>query len=388
MAYDAYQLDNAFLRGDMVRTVLLTLLIAVFAQSAFALVKIRDISNVEGIRDNQLIGYGLVVGLNGTGDKSGTEFTVQSLVNMMERMGITVDKNAVKVKNVAAVMVTAKLMPFSNSGSKMDVIVSSVGDAKSLEGGTLLMTPLSAANGQVYAVAQGPVSVGGMNVAAAGAGTIKNHPTVGMIPNGAIVEREVPYNMDESNIVLNFKNGSVSDMVKAKNAINDRVGSNVAKITSPSTLEVIVPRAQMDNFYVFMDNVLSAEIEPTNLAKVVVDERTGTIVMGADVRINTVAVSHGNLTININSTVEVNQNQNFVGNQGGQNNNNNQQGQQQQQQITVTEENAKLMVVPEGVAISDLVKALNSIGVTPRDLISILQAIKSAGALHGELQVM
>jgi len=369
------------------RTVLLTLIIAVFAQSAFALVKIRDISNVEGIRDNQLIGYGLVVGLNGTGDKSGTEFTVQSLVNMMERMGITVDKNAVKVKNVAAVMVTAKLMPFSNSGSKMDVIVSSVGDAKSLEGGTLLMTPLSAANGQVYAVAQGPVSVGGMNVAAAGAGTIKNHPTVGMIPNGAIVEREVPFNMDESNIVLNFKNGSVSDMVKAKDAINSRVGSNVAKITSPSTLEVIVPRSQMDNFYVFMDNVLSAEIEPTNLAKVVVDERTGTIVMGADVRINTVAVSHGNLTISINSTVEVNQNQNFIGNNQGGPNNNNQQG-QQQQQITVTEENAKLMVVPEGVAISDLVKALNSIGVTPRDLISILQAIKSAGALHGELQVM
>ncbi len=369
------------------RTALLTLIIAVFAQSAFALVKIRDISNVEGIRDNQLIGYGLVVGLNGTGDKSGTEFTVQSLVNMMERMGITVDKNAVKVKNVAAVMVTAKLMPFSKGGAKMDVIVSSVGDAKSLEGGTLLMTPLSAANGQVYAVAQGPVSVGGMNVASAGAGTIKNHPTVGMIPNGAIVEREIPFNMDESNITLNFKNGSISDMVKAKDAINRKVGSNVTKITSPSTLEIVVPRAQMDNFYVFMDNILSAEIEPTNLAKVVVDERTGTIVMGADVRINTVAVSHGNLTININSTVEVNPNQNFIGAQGGQNNN--QQGQQQQQQqITVTEENAKLMVVPEGVAISDLVKALNSIGVTPRDLISILQAIKSAGALHGELQVM
>ncbi|TCK62111.1 flagellar basal body P-ring protein FlgI [Seleniivibrio woodruffii] len=365
------------------RTVFLTLLIAIFAQSAFALVKIRDISNVEGIRDNQLIGYGLVVGLNGTGDKSGTEFTVQSLVNMMERMGITVDKNAVKVKNVAAVMVTAKLQPFSKSGSKMDVIVSSVGDAKSLEGGTLLMTPLSAANGQVFAVAQGPVSVGGMNVAASGAGTVKNHPTVGMIPNGAIIEREIPFNMDETNIVLNFKNNNLSDMVKAKDAINRRVGANVAKISSPSTIEVVVPRAQSANYYVYMDNVLSAEIEPTNLARVVVDERTGTIVMGADVRINTVAVSHGNLTINISSTVEVQKDQNFIGQQG-QNN----QAQQQQQQITVTEEDAKLMIVPEGVAISDLVKALNSIGVTPRDLISILQAIKSAGALHGELQVM
>lgn len=363
------------------KKLLIALIITIIsAQSAFALVKIRDISNVEGIRDNQLIGYGLVVGLNGTGDKSGTEFTVQSLVNMMERMGITVTKEDVKVKNVAAVMVTAKLNPFSRNGSKLDVVVSSVGDSKSLEGGTLLMTPLSAANGQVYAVAQGPVSVGGMNVSAAGAGAIKNHPTVGMIPNGAIVEKEVPYNMDESNIVLNFKQSSISDIVKAKNAINSRIGSNVAAITSPSTLEIVVPRNSSGEYYVYLDNVLNAEIEPSNLAKVVVDERTGTIVMGADVRINTVAVSHGNLTININSTIEKPQDQNFL--------DGNAPAEQQQTEITVNEENAKLMIVPEGVSISDLVKALNSIGVTPRDLISILQAIKSAGALHGELQVM
>jgi len=362
------------------RLLITAAILLITAQSALALVKIRDISNVEGIRDNQLIGYGLVVGLNGTGDKSGTDFTVQSLVNMMERMGITVDKNAVKVKNVAAVMVTAKLTPFARPGSKVDVVVSSVGDSKSLEGGTLLMTPLSAANGQVYAVGQGPVSVGGMNVAAAGAGTIKNHPTVGMIPNGAIVEKEVPYNMDETNITLNFKQSNLSDIVKAKNAINSLIGSNVASITSPTTVQVIVPRDKTSDYYVYLDTVLNAQIEPSNLAKVVVDERTGTIVMGADVRINTVAVSHGNLTININSTVEVNKDQNFLGDTTTQTN--------QQTDITVTEENAKLMVVPEGVSISDLVKALNSIGVTPRDLISILQAIKSAGALHGELQVM
>lgn len=359
-------------------TIAITLLTA---QSAMALVKLRDISNVDGIRDNQLIGYGLVVGLNGTGDKSGTDFTVQSLVNMMERMGITVSKDAVKVKNVAAVMVTAKLNPFSKTGSKLDVVVSSVGDSKSLEGGTLLMTPLSAANGQVYAVAQGPVSVGGMNVSAAGAGAIKNHPTVGMIPNGAIVEKEVPYQMDETTIVLNFKQSNLSDVVKAKNAINSRLGANAATVTSPSTVQVIVPRDRVKDYYSYLDNVLNAEIEPSNLARVVVDERTGTIVMGADVRINTVAVSHGNLTININSTIEKPQDQNFL---DGANN----PQPQQQTEITVNEENAKLMIVPEGVSISDLVKALNSIGVTPRDLISILQAIKSAGALHGELQVM
>lgn len=361
----------------MKRTVM-AITILLLANAAFAMVKIRDISNVEGIRDNQLIGYGLVVGLNGTGDKSGTKFTVQSLVNMMDRMGITVDKNSVKVKNVAAVMVTAKLPPFSSTGSKVDVVVSSVGDAKSLEGGTLLMTPLSAANGQVYAVAQGPLSVGGMNVAAAGAGAIKNHPTVGVIPNGAIVEKDVPFVMDESHIVLTFKQMNLTDVVKAKEAINKRVGMPVAKITSPSTVEVQVPKQDKSQFYVYLDSVLNAQIEPTHLARVVVDERTGTIVMGADVRLNTVAVSHGNLTININSTVQVKK-PDALGDGGGQT---------QNTDVNVQEENAKLMVVPEGVSISDLVKGLNSIGVTPRDLISILQAIKAAGALHGELQVM
>jgi len=361
----------------MKRTVI-TLIIFLVANISFAMVKIRDISNVEGIRDNQLIGYGLIVGLNGTGDKSGTDFTVQSLVNMMERMGITVSKNAVSVKNVAAVMVTAKLPPYSTTGTKVDVVVSSVGDAKSLEGGTLLMTPLSAANGQVYAVAQGPISVGGMNVSSSGAGAIKNHPTVGMVPNGAIVEQEIPYMMDESEIILSFKQRNLTDLVKAKDSINKRIGQSVARITSPSTLQVDVPESEKNNFYVYLDSVLNSQIEPTHLARVVVDERTGTIVMGADVRLNTVAVSHGNLTISINSTVEVTD-PNFLGTGGGTT---------QNTDVTVTEDSAQLMIVPEGVSISDLVKGLNSIGVSPRDLISILQAIKAAGALHGDLQVM
>jgi len=359
----------------MKRTVL-TLIIILIANYAFATVKIRDISDVEGIRNNQLIGYGLVVGLNGTGDKSGTDFTVQSLVNMMERMGITVKKDDVSVKNVAAVMVTAKLPPYSKAGTMVDIVVSSVGDSKSLEGGTLLMTPLSAANGEVYAVAQGPISVGGMNVSASGAGAIKNHPTVGMVPNGAIVEQEIPFMMNQDEIVLTFKQRNLTDLVKAKEAINGLVGQKVAKITSPSTLEIDVPAEQRDDFYVYLDNILSAKIEPTNLARVVVDERTGTIVMGADVRLNTVAVSHGNLTITIKSTVE--KTEDLFG----------QEEEVENTEVEVQEENANLMVVPEGVSISDLVKALNSIGVTPRDLISILQAIKSAGALHGDLQVM
>lgn len=199
-----------------------------------------------------------------------------------------------------------------------------------------------------------------------------------MIPNGAIVEQEIPFEMDESEIVLTFKQRNLTDLVKAKNAINERIGQNVAKITSPSTLEVGVPAEERENFYVYLDSVLNSRIEPTHLARVVVDERTGTIVMGADVRLNTVAVSHGNLTISINSTVEVEE-PDFLGDGGGQT---------EETEITVEEETAKLMIVPEGVSISDLVKGLNAIGVTPRDLISILQAIKAAGALHGELQVM
>lgn len=360
-----------------VRTVLFLLTFFISVQS-YANVKIRDLVSVNGIRDNQLIGYGLVVGLNGSGDKNGTEFTVQSLVNMLERMGITVNKDDVKVKNVAAVMVTAKLPAFAKNGSKTDVVVSSIGDAKSLEGGTLLMTPLSAANGQTYAVAQGPISVGGMNVSAGGAGVVKNHPTVGMIPNGALVEREIDYQMNTNFFDIAFNSYNMSNVVRAKDAINTFIGYEVAAITSPTSIRVNIPDIFRTNFYDYMDSVLNVTVKPAGKAKVVVDERTGTIVMGADVRVSTVAVSHGNLTITISSTIDTERN--FF--------NPLEQRETETTEITVTEDANKLMVIPEGISISDLVKALNSIGVTPRDLISVLQAINSAGALHGELEVM
>ena len=358
---------------------LITIIMILICAKAFATVKIRDISSVEGIRDNQLVGYGVVVGLNGTGDKSGTEFTIQSLVNMLDRMGITVDKKKVKVKNVAAVMVTAKLPPFAKAGTKMDVLVSSIGDAKSLEGGTLILTPLSAPNGQIYAAAQGPISVGGINASAGGGGTIKNHPTVGRIPNGATIEREIPFNLHQEILRVSFNNLSISNIVKSKKLINKMFGSEIARITSPNTLEIEVPLEYSERFYEFMDAVLNIEIEPETFAKVVVDERTGTIVMGSDVKINTVAISHGSLTIKITNKVEVSQPSPLSGGQTVVTNN---------QQVDVKEEEAKLMMIPEGVKISDLVKALNSIGVSPRDLISVLQSIKSAGALQGELEVI
>lgn len=356
------------------------LFILILSINANATVKIRDIATVSGMRDNQLIGYGLVVGLNGTGDKTQqTIFTTQTLTNMLDRMGITVDKNRVKVKNVAAVMVTAKLPPFAKPGMKTDVVVSSIGDAKSLEGGTLLLTPLTAPNGQTYAVAQGPVSVGGRNVSAGGTQMIKNHPTVGRIPNGALVEREIPFNLDRDFLTLNFNNISISNIVKSKNIINRVFGQNIAQISSPTSLDITVPLEYESNFYEFVDKILNLEIEPETFAKVIVDERTGTIVMGSDVRITTVAVSHGNLTIKITNTVEVSQPAPYSFGQTTVT---------EEQQIEVQEEDAKLMVVPEGVKISDLVKALNAIGVSPRDLIAILQAIKSAGALQGELEVI
>ncbi|MEF3255757.1 MAG: flagellar basal body P-ring protein FlgI [Deferribacterales bacterium] len=358
--------------------ILLTISLLLYSLSGFAGTKIRDLAKVEGIRDNQLVGYGLVIGLNGTGDKSGTEFTIQSLTNMLDRMGIAVDKKKVKVKNVAAVIVTAKFPPFAKAGTKVDVVVSSIGDAKSLEGGTLVLTPLAAPNGQFYASAQGPISVGGMNVQAGGAGAVKNHPTVGRIPNGAIIEKEINFNLPDDKLTLSFKDVSISNIVKAKNIIN-KVFKGSAEITNPTTIEVKLPEEYKENFYEFMDLVLNLEIEPETFAKVIVDERTGTIVMGSNVRITTVAIAHGNLTIKITSSEQVSQPNPLS------------QGQTvttTQKDIKVEEDKAKLMVLPEGVRISDLVKGLNAIGVTPRDMIAILQAIKSAGALQGELEVI
>ena len=238
---------------------------------------------------------------------------------------------------------------------------------------------LTGANGQVYAVAQGPLSVGGMNVNAGGANVTKNHPTVGVIPNGATVEKEIPFALDGNYFDLSFSSLGVADIVQAKSAINSFIGTPIATITSPTSIRVDIPGEFKNNYYDFLSSLLNIEIQPETFARVVVDERTGTIVMGSDVRISTVAVAHGNLTITITNQVDVSQPAPFSDGETVVTNN---------PEITVAEEQTNLMVVPEGVTISDLVKALNAIGVTPRDLISILQAIKAAGALHAELELM
>ena len=334
-----------------------------------------------GVRANQLIGYGLVVGLNGTGDKTGTEFTVQSLASMLARMGIGIDSEAVNVKNVAAVMVTAELPPFSRAGSTLDGTVSSIGDATSLEGGTLVMTPLFAADGNVYAIAQGPISVGGF-AAGGGAGSSvqKNHPTVGRLANGATVERELEYAIDgEGGFVVALANADFTTALRMTQAINAHFGAAVAVASDPGTVRVRLPERYDQDVVRFMSELESVEVTPDRLARVILNERTGTVVMGDAVTISTVAVSHGNLSVSISAQNEVSQPLPFSDGETARVRNDD---------VEAVEDEAALTVVEGPVTIRELVQGLNAIGVTPRDLISILQAIKAAGALSADLELM
>ncbi|WP_022854055.1 flagellar basal body P-ring protein FlgI [Thermodesulfatator atlanticus] len=352
------------------------LLFSVTAQAA----RLKDLVNVEGVRVNKLIGYGIVVGLQGTGDGAQTQFTVQSVVNMLERFGVHVDKNQVKLKNVAAVMVTAELPPFVRAGQRLDVTVSSIGDAKSLQGGTLLLTPLRGPDGEVYALAQGPVSIGGFAAAGAGATAQKNHPTVGKIPSGAIVEKEVPVSINAKNTLrLSFRETDFTTVSRACDAINAFLNGPYATPVDGRSLVVRVPKAYHGNVVKLLADIGDLAVEPDAPARVVIDERTGTVVMGENVRISKVAIAHGNLSVQIKETPQVIQPPPFS------------QGQTvvvPQTELKVKEEKARLVVLEEGVSIGELVRALNAVGATPRDLIAIFQAIKRAGALQAELVIM
>lgn len=362
--------------------------------------RIKDIASIKGIRPNQLFGYGLVIGLNGSGDKGGTTFTIQSLVNMLEKMGIHVSAQDVKVNNVAAVMVSATLPPFAKIGQKIDVTLSSIGDAKSLQGGTLLLTPLKGVDGRVYALAQGAVSVGGFSVGgAAGGGVTKNHPTVARISGGGTVEREIPLNLagkGELTIMLNSPDPLTATRVAS--VINERFGDEITTAVDPGNLKVRVPKGFRERVVALLAEIGNLEVVPDSVAKVIVNEKTGTVVMGENVRISRVAVAHGNLSIQIKETTQVSQPLPFApGVAGG--------GPVQmdsgvavapggntvvtpQSDVKVTEEERRLLLVPKGRTIGELVKALNAIGVTPRDLITILQAMKAAGALQAQLEIL
>jgi len=343
-------------------------------------VRVKDIADVKGVRNNQLIGYGLVIGLNGTGDGNNTRFTTQTLTGLLGRMGITVDPDKVKVENVAAVMVTAKLPPFSKMGSRIDVVVSSMGDAESLQGGTLLLTPLKAPNGQIYAVAQGPISIGGFSAKGQAASVQKNHPTVGQIPGGALVEKEVPLDLTNKKILsINLRNPDFTTAMRLVDVINDNVREDVAKAIDGATVEVKIPQKYQGRVVEYLASLEKLDVVPDAVAKVILDERTGTVVMGSNVRISTVAISHGNLTIQIKEEKEVSQPAPYSTGKTVE---------VPKTEITVTEEQSRLIVIPSTTSIGDVAKGLNAVGVTPRDLIAILQAIKAAGALQAELEII
>jgi flagellar P-ring protein FlgI len=351
--------------------------------AALAQMRIKDLVEVEGVRGNQLLGYGLVVGLNGTGDRlQNSPFTQQSLEGMLERLGVNITGLNVKTRNVAAVMVMAELPPFPRQGTRVDVSISTMGDAKSLAGGNLIATPLLGADGKIYAVAQGPVATSGYSVEGAAASVTKGVPTSGRVANGAIVEREVDFDLDSlSRVRLALRNPDFSTANRIAAAVNQTLGSGTARALDPSTVDLLVPAGYQGNVAGLLTRIETLPVKPDQVARVVIDEQSGTIVMGENVRISTVAIAQGNLTVRVEETPQVSQPAPFA-----------QQGQTvvvPRTQINVDEgEGKRINVLEGGVSLRDLVNGLNRLGATPRDTIVILQAIKAAGALHAELEVM
>ncbi len=357
------------------------ILAALLLPSAVQAARVKDIASIKGVRENQVIGYGLVVGLNGSGDKSGTEFTIQSLSSLLAKMGIGVDVEQIRVRNVAAVMVTSTLPPFARTGSRLDALISSVGDASSLEGGTLLMTPLFGNDGQVYAIAQGPVSVGGFSAGGGGgSGVQKNHPTVGTLASGAIVERELDYAIhDKQDFQVALGAPDFTTALRTARVINQHFGEAVAAPRDAGTLNLRIPESYSGDVVRFLAQVESLEVEPDAAAKVILNERTGTVVMGEAVRLSTVAIAHGSLTVSISATNQVSQPAPLSTGQTAV---------IQNRDVVAFEEENQLTLVERATTIGELVRGLNAMGVTPRDLIAIIQAIKAAGALSAELELM
>jgi flagellar P-ring protein precursor FlgI len=345
--------------------------------------RIKDIVNIEGVRENQLVGYGLVVGLNGTGDSLGNSpFTEQSLIAMLERLGVNVRGENMNTGNVAAVMVTATLPPFTNQGAKIDVSISSLGDAKNLQGGTLLVTPLLAADGGVYAVAQGPVSIAGFSASGDGGSVTQNVPTAGRIPGGGIVEREIGYKLaDQGSVRLSLKNPDFTTARRIASAINGFTSADIAKAENSSSVLLARPANFRGDIVDLITDIEQLPIQPDQPAKIVISERSGVIVMGADVRISDVAIAQSNLTIKVTETPQVSQANPFAENG---------------QTVVVprtdlevnTGDDVKLAGLDTGVTLQDLVTGLNRLGMQPRDIITILQAVKAAGALQAEIEVM
>lgn len=337
-------------------------------------VRIKDIVEVEGARSNQLSGIGIVMGLAGTGDKS--PMAMQMMKNLLQQYGVTVDEKSVRSKNVAVVSITAALPPYVRPGQVIDLNVSTMGDAKSLQGGTLLQAPLKAADGKVYAVAQGPILVGGYTASGAAATTTRNIPTAGRIPNGAIVERDVPTDYaGGGQLALLLHNPDFTTAQRIADAINTSFGG-VARPADAGRVVVDLPGQYVAAPTAFLAKMEKLEIQPDSVARVAVNERTGTVVMGGDVKISSVAVAHGNLTVSVTEDPNVVQPAPFSGGVTAT---------EQRTDITVDENGSSLIAMPATTTVRDLVRVINAIGATPRDVIEILQAINEAGALHGQL---
>ncbi|MBC7136760.1 flagellar basal body P-ring protein FlgI [Oceanibaculum nanhaiense] len=369
------------------KTLFSTALIAAFLmaglQPAAANSRIKDIASFEGVRDNILVGYGLVVGLNGTGDDlTKSVFTRESLVGMLERLGVNARDNGLEVDNIAAVMVTATLPPYARQGTRIDVNISTIGDASNLLGGTLLVTPLIAADGEVYAVAQGPVAASGFSAQGAAASITRGVPTAGRISNGGIVEREIDFQMTQlESVKISLRNPDFTTSRRVAQAINAFLGQPIAQPLDPATVRMALPQEYANNAVGLITDIEQLRVSPDYIAKVVIDEKSGVIVMGENVRISTVAIAQGNLTIRITETPQVSQPNPFS--EGGET------VVVPRTQIEIDEDqDRRLTVLPSGVTLQELVDGLNALGVGPRDMIAILQAIKASGALQAEIEVI
>jgi len=349
------------------------------ASASAAPVRVKELVDVQGVRDNSIFGYGLVVGLAGTGDTPMVLFTSQSISGMLGRLGIRIDPKDVMVRNVAAVMVTARLPSYARPGTHLDVNVGSMGDARSLAGGVLLVTPLTGPDGQVYAIAQGPVQAGGFDMRSSGSRIQKNQPTSGTVPNGASIERAVLANLAKGPLVLGLRRPDFTTALRISDAINKALGGESAHAMDPATIEVKPAPEWKDKLVGLLAKIEALEVDPDQRARIVVSERTGTIVAGEGVRIRPVAVAHGGLSISVTQTPFASQpnpltrGRTVTGRTAN---------------VEAQEANGRAVALPATTSVEDLVKALNMIGVGPRDLVAVLQAMKAAGAIDADLEVM
>ena len=369
-------------RCDRLAAALAGVALILCAPQATAASRVKDLANIEGVRDNMLIGYGLVVGLDGTGDRiRNTPFTRESLVSMLERMGVNIRSELVDTDNIAAVMVTASLPAFATQGTRIDVSVSALGDAESLRGGILLVTPLHGADGEVYAIAQGSVAVSGFSARGQAASLTRGVPTNGRISNGALVEREISYDIAaRPSVRLALRNPDFTTARRIAAAINASLGGASAKAIDPGTVRLDRPASFQGDMVGLIAQIEGLAVDPDHRAKVVIDEASGVIVVGDDVRVSTVAIAQGTLTISVSETPVASQPSPFS-----------ERGQTvvlPRTRVEADDPSRELKIVKEGVRLSELVDGLNALGVTPRDMIAILQAIKASGALQADIEVM